>query len=74
MQRQDISMFSRTRVKGAFGDNFYFVHKTICYGYSSEALTEALLMGTHNICFNGEIEKIIPELSSNTPILDVKSK
>ena len=24
-------------------------------------------MSTHNICFYGEIEKIIPELSSNTP-------
>ena len=24
-------------------------------------------MGTHNICFYGELEKIILELSSNTP-------
>ena len=24
-------------------------------------------MSTHNICFYGEIRKIIPELSSNTP-------
>ena len=24
-------------------------------------------MSTHNICFYGELEKIIPELSSNTP-------
>ena len=30
-------------------------------------LTEMLLMSTHNICFYGEIEKIIQELSSNTP-------
>ena len=58
------------------------VHKNICCGYSSEApqsiktyvvgthqkrLTEVLLMSTHNICFYGEIRKIIPELSSNTP-------
>ena len=28
---------------------------------------EALLMSTHNVCFYGELEKIIPELSSNTP-------
>ena len=24
-------------------------------------------MSTHNICFHGKLEKIIPELSSNTP-------
>ena len=24
-------------------------------------------MSTHNICFHGELEKIIPELSPNTP-------
>ena len=31
------------------------------------SLAEALLMSTHNIYFYGEIRKIIPELSSNTP-------
>ena len=25
-------------------------------------------MSTHNICFYGELEKIIPELSSNIPL------
>ena len=28
-------------------------------------------MSTHNICFYGEIRKIIPELSSDTPPLQV---
>ena len=28
-------------------------------------------MSTHNICFYGEIRKIIPELSQNTPPLFV---
>ena len=27
---------------------------------------EAVLMSTYNICFYGEVEKIIPELSTNT--------
>ena len=27
---------------------------------------EALLMGTHNICFYGELQKMIRELSPNT--------
>ena len=30
-------------------------------------LAEALLMCIPNICCNGEIRKIIPELSPNTP-------
>ena len=30
-------------------------------------VTEAHLMSTHNFCFYGEIRKIIPELSPNTP-------
>ena len=48
---------------------FLFLHKNMCCGYSLEAprLAEALVMSTHNICFYGELEKIIPELSSNTP-------
>ena len=29
-------------------------------------LIRAILMSTHNICFYGEITKIIPKLSSNT--------
>ena len=30
-------------------------------------------MSTHNICFYAELEKIIPELSSNTPPQQVLS-
>ena len=30
-------------------------------------LAKALLINTHNICFHGELEKIIPDFSSNTP-------
>ena len=33
---------------------FIILHKNICCGYSFEVLNEALLMGTHNICFGGE--------------------
>ena len=33
----------------------------------SAFLTKGLQMSTHNICFYGELEKIIPELSSNMP-------
>ena len=29
----------------------------------------AILMSTHNICFYGEISKIIPQLSSNTLLI-----
>ena len=38
-----------------------FLHKNICCGYG-----EAILMSTHNVCVNGELMKIIRELSSNT--------
>ena len=48
-------------------DNFsYFSIKTYVVG-TQKCLTEALLMSIHNICFYGELEKIIPELSPNTP-------
>ena len=59
-----------------------FSIKTCC-GYSLEsplqkhmlwvlsriALTEAILMNTHNICFYGELTKIILQLSSNTLLI-----
>ena len=32
-------------------------------------LSEAILMSTHNICFYGEISKIIPKLSPNTLLI-----
>ena len=36
-------------------------------GTDQKHLTKALLMSTHNIYFNGEIRKNIPEISPNTP-------
>ena len=36
----------------------------IILGYFFLFLSEALLMSTHNICFYGKLEKMIPELSS----------
>ena len=59
---------------------FIFLHKNICWGYSLEAphrvafgySLELPHQGTfdeyHNICFYGELEKIIPELSPNTSL------
>ena len=35
------------------------LHKMICCRYSLELPREAILMSTHNICFYGEISKII---------------
>ena len=32
-------------------------------------VAEVILMSTHNLCFYGEISKIIPELSSNTHLI-----
>ena len=66
-------------------DNFaYFSIKTCCW-YSLESpqcgdsdeypqhmfLIEAILMGTHNICFNGEIMETIlnyPRIPSSVPL------
>ena len=33
------------------------------------SLAEAILMSTHNICFHGELTKIILQLSSNTHLI-----
>ena len=46
---------------------FYFSIKMFVVGIDWKHLTEAILMSTHSIRFYGELEKIIPELSSNTP-------
>ena len=43
------------------------LHKNICCGYSLEAPRRGASKSTHNICFYGELRKIIPELSLNTP-------
>ena len=45
------------RVFGDKGQFCLFLHKTY---------VEAILMSTHNICFYGELMKIILQLSSNT--------
>ena len=45
---------------------YYFFMKTCC-GYSLEVPWEALLMSIHSIGFYGGTEKIISEVSSNTP-------
>ena len=39
----------------------FFLQKCVCCGHSKEAL------GTQNMFSCGELEKIIPELSPNTP-------
>ena len=55
------------------GDNsgiisFYYISiKIYAVGTHSKRLAEALLICTHNKGFHGELRKIIPELSSNTP-------
>ena len=49
----------RNYERGVFGNNSGIAYK----------LTRALQMSTHNICFYEELEKIIPELSPNTPPL-----
>ena len=38
----------------------------IILGWFSKCFDEALLLSTHNICFYGQIRKIIPDLSSKT--------
>ena len=40
-------------------DFFLFLHKNVCCDTPLKHLTEALLMSTHNICFCGEIRKIL---------------
>ena len=46
------------------GTHFNRLAKTCC-GYS----LESVLMSTHNVCFCGEIMKIIPKYSSNTLLI-----
>ena len=43
----------------------YFSIKTSVVGTHQNRLSEAILMSTHNICFDGELMKIILQLSSN---------
>ena len=47
--------------------NFFSLHlKAYVVGTHSKCLIEVLLMRAHIIFFLGELEKIIPELSSNS--------
>ena len=58
-------------IKGKFA---YFFIKTYVVDTHYNHLAEAILMSTHNICFYGELTKIILQLSSNTtsvPLLTV---
>ena len=51
-------------------DNFaYFSIEIYVVGTRHNCLGEAILMSTHNICFYGELMKIILELSSNTLLI-----
>ena len=43
------------------------LHKNICYGYLLEVPCRDASDEYHNICFYGEIRKIIPELLPNSP-------
>ena len=45
----------------------YFSIKSYVVGTHYKRLAKALLMSTDNIYFYGELEKTVPELSSNTP-------
>ena len=40
---------------------FLFLHKTYIVGTHWKCLTKVLLMSTHNVCFYGELKKIISE-------------
>ena len=48
------------------GQFFLFLHKKLLWVLIRSA-SLLLIMSTHNICFYGELEKIFPDLSSNTP-------
>ena len=55
------------QIKRVIEDNFhYFSIKTYVVGTHWNCLAEAILMSTHNICFYGEIMKIILQLSPST--------
>ena len=45
----------------------FFLCITYIMGTQKKNLDERFKMSTHNISFYGELENIIPELSSNTP-------
>ena len=52
---------------GQISDNFYFSLRA----KAVYAKVVCIQMSTYNICFYGEMEKIIPEFSLNTPPLQV---
>ena len=49
----------------------YFSMKTFVMGTHLKHLTEALLVSTHNICFNGEVRKYQHFLVENMPYLEL---
>ena len=50
-------------LRRSLGDNIsYFFIKIYIVGTHQKRLSKVLLMSTHNICFYGEMEKIIPEI------------
>ena len=66
-QRSSLTVEQIRRLFGDNLDNFaYFSIKTYVMGTHENRFTEAILMSTHNICFYGELTKIILQLSSNT--------
>ena len=56
--------YAKEQIRWLFDDNWRIIFvsspQKICCGYSLESHREAILMGTHNICFYREISKIIP--------------
>ena len=63
-RKDDIQTKARGIVKNKYlvilmGQFSPVLHKNICT--HRKCLNEVLLMSTHNICFNGEVRKIIPE-------------
>ena len=48
------------------GGYFVIINRSFCLFLHKNICGEAILMSTHNICFYGDLTKIIPELSSDT--------
>ena len=52
-----------------WGKFLHFCIKTYVVGTHQKLIGEMILMSTHNICFHGEIRKIIHELLPSTTLL-----
>ena len=53
------------QIRRVFGDNWRIIFYNSPQKHILWVLGKAILMSTHNICFYGEITKIIPKLSQN---------